>query len=371
MYAHEKKAPQKTKQSVRQSPFGNGSVSTLQQMAGQMGNQAMLAYLGQRSEPATAGKPLSDALREKFERKSGVPLDDVRVHYNSDQPEQLGAEAYAQGNEIFIGPGNEQDLEHELGHVVQQKQGLVKSTYIKNRTPISDDPRLERSAVCPSFSTPPLIAPPTEVVQLQFDRNPDTWKRPPWEEGKKDALWRKQIGMYKIDVPFYNPFTKMSEEVQQTLCPICHEPLSYQGAVIDHVIDWKNYVASKCPKDEAEFRAAYNDETNLVLEHASCNSSKGAKAFEEYAADNLQKKRKRTGGKAHESKMRARSIQSVLQELANMDIDDETAALFFDGLRSMLVEYNLTGDATDLDEQLELLDVKSEPKKKRPRNGDD
>lgn len=146
MYAHEKKAPQKTKQSVRQSPFGNGSVSTLQQMAGQMGNQAMLACLGQRSEPSAEGKPLSDALREKFERKSGVPLDDVRVHYNSDKPEQLGAEAYAQGNEIFIGPGNEQDLEHELGHVVQQKQGLVKPTESIGVNAVNSDPALEHTA---------------------------------------------------------------------------------------------------------------------------------------------------------------------------------------------------------------------------------
>ena len=100
---------------------------SLLQMASLLGNQGMLAFLEQQKEskPSATGKPLSDALREKFERKSGVPLDDVRVHYNSDKPEQLGAEAYAQGNEIHIGPGNEKDLEHEVGHVVQQKQGLV------------------------------------------------------------------------------------------------------------------------------------------------------------------------------------------------------------------------------------------------------
>ena len=121
-------------------------------MAAQMGNQAMLAACLSR-RPAAGGEPLSDALREKFERRSGVPLDDVRVHHNSDTPEQLDAEACARGNEVFIGPGNEKDLEHEVGHVVQQKQGLVQATNKVNCVAINDNEALENSALFPQRKT--------------------------------------------------------------------------------------------------------------------------------------------------------------------------------------------------------------------------
>jgi hypothetical protein len=40
----------------------------------------------------------------------------------------LNALAYAQGNEIHVGPGQERHLPHEAWHVVQQKQGRVRAT---------------------------------------------------------------------------------------------------------------------------------------------------------------------------------------------------------------------------------------------------
>lgn len=149
MWAQEKKPLPKYSPIQQDRPQQSGAALSMSDMASLMGNQAMLAYLSRQSEqskPADAGKPLSDSLREKFERKSGVPLDDVRVHYNSDKPEQLGAEAYAQGNEIHIGPGNEQDLEHEVGHVVQQKQGLVHKSKHTDYISIVNDDALEAQA---------------------------------------------------------------------------------------------------------------------------------------------------------------------------------------------------------------------------------
>lgn len=68
---------------------------------------------------------IPDTTKRKFESRSGVSLDDVRVHYNSDKPKQLQALAYTQGNQVYLGPGQEKQLEHELGHVVQQKQGRL------------------------------------------------------------------------------------------------------------------------------------------------------------------------------------------------------------------------------------------------------
>ncbi len=85
-------------------------------------------------------------MKEKFETASGFSFDDVKVNYNSDKPAQLQALAYTQGNEVHIGPGQEQHLAHELGHVVQQKQGRVEPTTQLQGMDINDDEELEKEA---------------------------------------------------------------------------------------------------------------------------------------------------------------------------------------------------------------------------------
>ncbi|MEL6537070.1 MAG: DUF4157 domain-containing protein, partial [Bacteroidota bacterium] len=67
-------------------------------------------------------------LQTGIESLSGLPMDDVRVHYNSPKPAQLQAHAYAQGTDIHLAKGQEKHLPHEAWHVVQQKQGRVKPT---------------------------------------------------------------------------------------------------------------------------------------------------------------------------------------------------------------------------------------------------
>ena len=64
-----------------------------------------------------------------FEQRSGLSFDDVQVHYNSDKPAQLQALAYTQGTQIYVGPGQEQHLPHELGHVIQQKSRKMHPTH--------------------------------------------------------------------------------------------------------------------------------------------------------------------------------------------------------------------------------------------------
>ena len=81
-----------------------------------------------------------------FEQRSGLSFDDVRVHYNSDKPRRIGALAYTQIPQVHIGPGQERHLRHELGHVVQQKQGIVRPTTWINRLPVNDSPVLEYAA---------------------------------------------------------------------------------------------------------------------------------------------------------------------------------------------------------------------------------
>jgi len=99
----------------------------------------------------SSGKPnntgLPDNLKSGIESLSGMSMDSVRVHYNSSQPAQLNALAYAQGTDIHVAPGQEQHLPHEAWHVVQQAQGRVQPTMqMKEGVPINDDKALEHEA---------------------------------------------------------------------------------------------------------------------------------------------------------------------------------------------------------------------------------
>ena len=74
---------------------------------------------------------LPDQLKDGMENLSGQGLDDVKVHYNSVKPKAVQAHAYAQGSDIQLASGQEKHLPHELGHVVQQKEGKVQPTIVK------------------------------------------------------------------------------------------------------------------------------------------------------------------------------------------------------------------------------------------------
>lgn len=97
------------------------------------------------AKPNNTGLP--DNLKSGIESLSGMSMDNVKVHYNSSQPAQLNALAYAQGTDIHVAPGQEQHLPHEAWHVVQQAQGRVKPTMqMKEGVPVNDDKSLEHEA---------------------------------------------------------------------------------------------------------------------------------------------------------------------------------------------------------------------------------
>lgn len=98
----------------------------------------------QTNKPNLTGIPTQ--MKLDFEQRSGLSFDDVRVHYNSDKPAQLQALAYTQGTQVYVGPGQERHLKHELGHVVQQKYGNVHPTCYINGLPINDQSHFEREA---------------------------------------------------------------------------------------------------------------------------------------------------------------------------------------------------------------------------------
>lgn len=89
---------------------------------------------------------LPASLQAGIERLSGMSMDDVQVHYNSSMPAQVGALAYAQGSNIYLGPGQSQHLAHEAWHVVQQRQGRVRPTLQVNGMAVNDNIQLEREA---------------------------------------------------------------------------------------------------------------------------------------------------------------------------------------------------------------------------------
>ena len=101
----------------------------------------------ENTTPAPNRTGLPDQLKSGVESLSGMSMDHVKVHYNSAQPAQLNALAYAQGSDIHVAPGQEKHVPHEAWHVVQQAQGRVQPTrQMRTETPINDNPGLEHEA---------------------------------------------------------------------------------------------------------------------------------------------------------------------------------------------------------------------------------
>lgn len=127
---------------IQNQPIQKQKIDTLQPIFNITDVQKKLTSVS--SKPNTTGIPLQ--MKKNFESLSGFSFDDVKVHYHSDKPAQLQALAYAQGNNIYLGPGQEKHLSHELGHIVQQKQGRVKNTGFIGGLPLNDNPALEAEA---------------------------------------------------------------------------------------------------------------------------------------------------------------------------------------------------------------------------------
>ncbi|HRI63320.1 MAG TPA: DUF4157 domain-containing protein [Polyangium sp.] len=121
-----------------------------------------------RAATNTTGLP--SGLKAGIESMSGISMDNVKVHYNSDKPSQLQALAHTQGPDIHVGPGQEKHLPHEAWHVVQQAQGRVEATMqMKNGVAINDDAGLEHEAdvmgaKAASYSAQSQTAPETREV---------------------------------------------------------------------------------------------------------------------------------------------------------------------------------------------------------------
>ena len=111
---------------------------------------------------------LPDQLKNGVESLSGMSMDHVKVHYNSDKPAQLNAHAYAQGSDIHLAPGQEKHLPHEAWHVVQQAQGRVKPTMqMKAGVSVNDNAGLEGEADVMGAKAMALKSNRSEALQLR------------------------------------------------------------------------------------------------------------------------------------------------------------------------------------------------------------
>jgi hypothetical protein len=127
-----------------QGKFATAQLAGIEEEEPIQGKFSNTATAQLEEKPNNTGLP--NQLKSGIESLSGMSLDGVKVHYNSDKPAQLNAHAYAQGTDIHVAPGQEQHLPHEAWHVVQQAQGRVKPTTQMKGTSVNDDVGLETEA---------------------------------------------------------------------------------------------------------------------------------------------------------------------------------------------------------------------------------
>ena len=97
---------------------------------------------------------MPDQVLQKMESTFKTDFSNVKIVPNSPKVPQLGALAYTQGHHIHFAPGQfnpgsaegKKLLAHELTHVIQQRQGIVKPTTRVKGLPVNDDPALEQHA---------------------------------------------------------------------------------------------------------------------------------------------------------------------------------------------------------------------------------
>ncbi|MBR7793336.1 HNH endonuclease [Undibacterium sp. FT147W] len=199
----------------------------------------------QRQEQATA-KPnntgLPNQLKSGIESLSGMSMDHVKVRYNSSQPAQLNALAYAQGSDIHVAPGQEQHLPHEAWHVVQQAQGRVKPTMqMKDGVAVNDDAGLETEADVMGAKALKLLQ---TKAQLK-DTSPSTSIR-------------------KSDVAVQRVWKRGSEIINSKT--VDGNPISYLELILGNDNPFNHYVNAYKTNEDSDFSELYDRLSNTLIE---------------------------------------------------------------------------------------------------------
>ena len=208
-------------------------------MSAGVSNQAMISMLESQQErpatrPASGGTPLADAMRAKFERQFGLPMDDVRIHRDSAEPAKFDARAYTYGTDVFIGPGQEELIDHEMTHVAQQKMGQVRPTGMEHGMAVNRSPALEHSAdigaVTQTMGTAagPVVQCCPRDVQCRNNLMKQLPKKKvvtPSQSSNSSTLFPGHRTVTKPrQIPIYTQSGKGSDQNKMTYSPISRNP---------------------------------------------------------------------------------------------------------------------------------------------------
>jgi hypothetical protein len=125
----------------------------------------------------STGQPLGTGLREEMEaRFGGADFSDVRLHNDSQarrSAEEVGARAYTSGSSVVIGAGgaDKHTLAHELGHVLQQRQGPVGDTVDHRGLAISSP--TDHLEVAAERQAHEVMSAPVPVLRRPVDGDPE------------------------------------------------------------------------------------------------------------------------------------------------------------------------------------------------------
>ncbi|WP_217495866.1 eCIS core domain-containing protein [Mangrovivirga cuniculi] len=204
---------------------------------------------------------LSGDVKQKMESSFGTSFSDVNVHKDSPEATNMGAKAFAQGNNIHFAPGQynpesisgQKLIGHELTHVVQQRQGRVKATTQAKGAPVNDDPALEKEAdemgnKAAQFKAGDPVQEPKSVNQSQSGSQVvQRFEAPLHESASRNAL--TDNGDFSQDEASMIYYGNWMRDVNQGFVPSAMEVL---GA--DTVYAMLNYVAyqkfGKAPTSE-------------------------------------------------------------------------------------------------------------------------
>ncbi|GLR16694.1 eCIS core domain-containing protein [Portibacter lacus] len=147
---------------LKKAPFqmkGEEEEESLQMKGGEEEEEELQMKKGsQKNEsekaPSSTKTSLPEEVQSKMEGAFGADFSNVNIHSNSSKAQGMGAQAYAQGNDVHFAPGKynpesqsgQELLGHELTHVVQQRQGRVQPTTQMKGQNVNADQSLENEA---------------------------------------------------------------------------------------------------------------------------------------------------------------------------------------------------------------------------------
>ncbi|TAE72630.1 MAG: DUF4157 domain-containing protein [Bacteroidetes bacterium] len=126
-----------------------------QQQESKSSNGAENSFVNESNSVQMKKNPFLPAdVQGKMESTMGADFSDVKIQTNSQKASDMGAHAFAQGNEVHFAQGKfdpnsktgQSLIGHELAHVKQQREGRVKADTMLGKTPVNTSNALESEA---------------------------------------------------------------------------------------------------------------------------------------------------------------------------------------------------------------------------------